>query len=85
MRCVWLQHGGEPDELPRVDFNQKMVVAMFVNAGEYTEVQRIQEVIVVGNRIEVRHSKFNGDVTTINPCSVIAVPRAEGIAEFLAV
>ena len=85
MNEIWLAHGGADGDAPVVDFQNWMVVAMFLDAGEYSEAPGIQEVIKMDSTIEVRYQVIGRAWTMINPCSVISVPREDGEAVFVQV
>jgi hypothetical protein len=85
MRRVWLEQGGDPDKLPVVDFQSRMVVAMFLDAGEYTEAPALKTIQKVGDRIEVRYAmeeSMFGKI--INPCIAISIPKDEAEVVFVA-
>jgi len=86
MRRVWIDQGGDPAKLPVVDFGSRMVVAMFLDAGEYRESPQLRRIAKVGERIEVLYAmegdKLFGKV--INPCIAVSIARDDAEVVFVA-
>jgi hypothetical protein len=83
MARVWVEHGGEPEKLPAVDFAQHMVVAVFEAEGSYREVRGVERALQVEGKLWIIIGKSKRPWSMINPASVIVVPRADGEPVFL--
>jgi hypothetical protein len=84
MGRVWLDQGGGRGKLPKVDFGSRMVVAMFIDEGSYTEAPRVTTIQKVGGRIEVRWAVGKTPFPRINPCIVISIPKDDAEVVFVA-
>ncbi len=82
MAAVWVSHGGIPDKMPKVDFAQEMVIAVFVDAGSYTTAPTIRSIRTDGTTIHVACHLFTRPWAMTNPASVIKLPRMDGDVVF---
>lgn len=84
MSVVWASHDGDPNELPEVDFDTQMVVAMFLDAGEYEESPGLKTIMKVGDQIEVRYTMNRSPFSKVfNPCVAVAIPKQSGEVTFV--
>jgi hypothetical protein len=83
MAKVWSEQEGEPGGMPRVDYDQQMVVAIIEEEGSYKEIRAIQRVIHSDRGLFILVGKSRRPWSMINPASVIVMPRAEGDPRFL--
>ena len=74
---VWKQHGGDGSKIPDIDFNKYMVVAMFLDAGNYKRAPGIRRIIKEGDVIEIEYAYQGRPWEMINPCCVIQAPRSD--------
>ena len=68
--------------MPKVDFAQDMVIALFVDAGTYTTAPAIHSIRKVGTTIHVTCQMFSRPWPMIDPAAAIKVPRVEGDVVF---
>jgi hypothetical protein len=80
---LWKEQGGEDGEMPAVDFDHSMVVAVFEGEGEYTTSHTIRRVIHHEGKVWVLVGQHAGLFPMTNPASVIVVPRVEDEVIFL--
>jgi hypothetical protein len=87
MKHIWLSHDCKPEKLPRVDFTRAMVVAVFVDAGEYEKVPSITSIKKEGDAIKILYGmhKTRMGWKVLNPSCAIVVPIVEGNPEFVLV
>lgn len=78
MAAVWASHGGTPDRMPKVDFAQEMVIAVFVDAGSYTTAPTIRSIRIDGATIRVTCGMSTRPWAMTNPASVIKLPQVDG-------
>lgn len=82
MRKVWLAHQGNPEKLPKVDFKQHMVVAMFLEAGEYEMSPSVIKVRRVDGEILVYYEMTKGPIPMLNPCVVFVIKKDDAKVVF---
>ena len=83
MQKVWIEQGGVESKMPKIDFAEKMVVAIFMDEGTYKYAFGIRSVKNEANGIKVLYTKNEMAWNVINPCSVYEINRAEGDVEFI--
>jgi hypothetical protein len=83
MATVWAAHGGVPEAMPNVAFDQRMVVAVFMDEGSYKTVLGVERVLHHAGKVWIVVGESSRPWSMINPASVISVPRVEGEAVFL--
>ncbi len=85
MAQVWLLHGGDPTQLPKVNFDQSMAIAIFAGEGCFREIPSIDRVKFTTDEVLVYVSHFIRPWSTLNPMAVIQVPRLDLPIRFVAV
>ncbi len=73
---VWAEHQGLEAELPQVDFEQSMVLAVFAGEGFFREVPSIERVKVLANEVVVYVSRFSRPWSKHNAKAVVQVPAS---------
>ena len=74
---LWAEHQGAIADLPTVDFEKSMVLAVFAGAGFFREVPSIERVKVLADEVVVYVSRFSRPWSKHNAKAVIEVPRTE--------
>jgi hypothetical protein len=69
--------------MPKVAFDQRMVVAVFMAEGSYNTVLAVSRVVHHAAKVWIVVGQSSRPWSMINPASVIAVPRIEAEAVFL--
>ena len=82
LRKAWLAHQGKSEELPKVDFKQNMVVAMFLDAGEYDVSPSVTAVRRANGEIRVYYQMTKGPIPMINPCVVFVMKKEDAKVVF---
>lgn len=75
MSRLWLEHSGCLGDLPEVDFEQEMVLAVFAGEGLFREVPCIERVKQGTMEVLVYVSRLSRPWIKRNPMSVLRVPR----------
>ena len=83
LKRVWAAHKGEDKQLPKVDFAKEMIVAMFLDAGEYQESPSITGIRKVNGEIEVSVTNTKAPFPMLNPSVVVAIPKDDAKVKFL--
>jgi hypothetical protein len=82
MAEVWRSQGGDAAKFPQSDFEKFMVLALFMDEGEYHQCMAPKSVLVLDSRIVVVVGQSSTPWKMINPMSVIRFPRCEGEVVF---
>ncbi len=72
---LWVEHRGAIADVPSVDFEQSMVVAVFAGEGFFREVPSIERVKVLADEVVVYVSRFSRPWSKHNAKAVIQVPQ----------
>ena len=83
LSAVWIAHGGNPGEEPRVDFTRSVVVGVFVDEGTYRQCPRVTSVERRGGELVVTIGWLHQNFDMVNPASVVRVAKFDGPVRFL--
>jgi hypothetical protein len=83
MAKVWMAHGGALGAMPKVAFDHRMVVAVFMAEGSYKTVLGVARVVHHAGKVWIVVSQSSRPWSMMNPACVISVPRIEAEAVFV--
>lgn len=72
---LWEEQGGTIADLPTVDFEHSMVLAVFAGEGFFREVPSIERVKVLADEVVAYVSRFSRPWSKHNAKAVVQVPR----------